>query len=302
VPRAVKFGVVREDPELEALLVERTGARAALVVASAGCTALELCARFPALEVTAFDRSRPQLDHVRARAAAAARGDAAALAALDEAGEFEALFRLLRAYLAELVAGPGELEAVFAAGPVERAALVGRWTASPYWPAAFELFFHDALLQAMFGPAATQHADRGSYPGHFRAAFERGLARADAAGNPFLQRLLLGRVLRPVAWLGSTRAPALVEGQLDDVGDLARFGVVSLSNVLDWSDDALAAAWGARLRALRPGAAVLIRQLNNGRAVRRFFEGFAFDDALGRALLARDRSLFYNRIEVAIRT
>jgi S-adenosylmethionine-diacylglycerol 3-amino-3-carboxypropyl transferase len=47
---------------------------------------------------------------------------------------------------------------------------------------------------------------------------------------------------------------------------------------------------------------VLLRQLNNTRDLRRHFAPtFTFDDTLGEDLLAQDRSLFYNRIEVAVR-
>jgi S-adenosylmethionine-diacylglycerol 3-amino-3-carboxypropyl transferase len=95
----------------------------------------------------------------------------------------------------------------------------------------------------------------------------------------------------------------LVHGQLPDVPELSRFDVVSLSNVFDWSDDALVARWAEVLgRELRPGALVVLRQLNNRRDVRRFFaEAFDFDDAGSEDRLARDRSLFYERIEVATR-
>jgi S-adenosylmethionine-diacylglycerol 3-amino-3-carboxypropyl transferase len=87
------------------------------------------------------------------------------------------------------------------------------------------------------------------------------------------------------------------------VPDLARFDLVSLSNVSDWSDDALVARWATVLsRALRPGALVVIRQLNNRRDVRRFFNSaFDFDQARSDDVLVRDRSLFYERIEVAAR-
>ena len=42
-----QFAVVREDPDLEAELVQHSGARAVLLVASGGCTALTLLHRFP---------------------------------------------------------------------------------------------------------------------------------------------------------------------------------------------------------------------------------------------------------------
>jgi S-adenosylmethionine-diacylglycerol 3-amino-3-carboxypropyl transferase len=97
----------------------------------------------------------------------------------------------------------------------------------------------------------------------------------------------------------------IIEGSLPEVAgrfDLGRFDLFSLSNVFDWSDDALVADWGGRIaRAAHAGAAVLIRQRNNRREVARFFPGFRFDDALGAALLERDRSLFYERILVGFR-
>ena len=90
---------------------------------------------------------------------------------------------------------------------------------------------------------------------------------------------------------------------MPDVEGLSAFGIVSLSNVFDWSDDALTRAWADALRrGCAPGTWIIIRQLNNTRDLRPFFEpAFTFDDALGVDLLGRDRSLFYNRIEVAMR-
>ena len=311
-----KFAVVREDPDVEHALCRRTGAGNALVVASGGCTALTLAAREPVLRVTAFDLSRLQLDHVEAKRRAVARGDLHALNVDDETteglnqlGEFESLFRTLRRFVEEMVAPRESLARYFDAttSPEQREALVQDWFTSRYWPVAFSLTFHDAFLHAMFGGAATQHAEPGSYPAYFQGVFERGLRATGGPANPFLAHVLLGRYL-------PDRAPdyvhvrrdlplELVQGELPAVPELARFDVVSLSNVFDWSDDALVASWADVLRdALRPGACVVLRQLNNRRDVRRFFAGFAFDDALGDDLSSRDRSLFYERILVATRT
>jgi S-adenosylmethionine-diacylglycerol 3-amino-3-carboxypropyl transferase len=315
-PSRIKFAVVREDPDVEHALCLHNKAERLLVVASGGCTALTLAYRVPGLRVTAFDFSELQLAHVRRKADAVTRGDLRALnvgddssRGINQCGEFESLFRTLRRFLAEFVAPAEEVEAYFdVETPVEgRRALVNGWCASRYWPAAFSLCFHDALLHAMFGPAATQHAEPGSYPRYFQRAFERGLLRDDGPTNPFLSHVLLGRYLAGHApdyvRAGRPLAVELVHGQLPDVPDLARFDVVSLSNVFDWSDDGLVATWATTLRALRPGSAVVIRQLNNRRDVRRLLaDGFAFDGALGDDLLSRDRSLFYERIEVAFRT
>jgi S-adenosylmethionine-diacylglycerol 3-amino-3-carboxypropyl transferase len=312
----LKFAVVREDPELELALVERTKARAVLTVASGGCTLLTLARRHPSLELVGFDFNPRQLAHVREKAVALGRVPLERLnvgdpdpAGVNQRGEFEGLFRTLRRFIEEFVAPAGELAAFFEpeTPPAERQALLSRWRGSAYWPVAFRLAFADPFLHAMFGPAATQHAAPGSYPGYFQAVFERGLQREDAAHNPFLQHVLLGayRAEDMPEYLRA-RGPlpvTLVEGSLPDVPGLGRFDVISLSNIFDWSDDTLVASWAALLsREARPGCAILCRQLNNRRDLRRFFEpAFRFDDALGAELLARDRSLFYERIEVGFR-
>jgi S-adenosylmethionine-diacylglycerol 3-amino-3-carboxypropyl transferase len=317
----LRFAVVREDPDVEHALCQRPrgdggGAGAVLVVASGGCTALTLALREPALRVTAFDAAPRQLRHLEAKRDAVARGDLTALnvgddspEGLTQCGEFESLFRTLRRFVEEMVA-PREAVARYF-DPVttaeERAGLVGAWTTHRYWPVAFSLALHDDLLHAMFGPAATQHAVPGSYPGYFRRAFEGALRNEAGPRNPFLAHVLLGKYLPAYApdYVRAGRGAdlELVEGQLGDVPHLERFDVVSLSNVFDWSDDAVVAAWASLLgRHLRPGATVVLRQLNNRRDVARFFANrFAFDDALGDDLLRRDRSFFYERILVATR-
>jgi len=312
----LKFAVVREDPDLESALATRTGARAVLVVASGGCTALTLAHRFPTLSVAAFDLNPSQLEHTRRKAEAASRGEldllnveAARPDGINQCGEFERLFRVLKVTLEEFVAPAAEVAAYFdpARDLRARAEMTERWIASRYWAAAFAVTFNDPLLHAMFGRAATQHAEPGSYPAYFQTAFERGLRRQDGPRNPFLQHVLLGayRSADAPAYVHATKAPALelIEGSLGDVPRLERFGVYSLSNVFDWSDDALVQSWARLLEQARPGAAIIIRQLNNNRDLRHHFKPiFRFDDALGRALLTQDRSLFYNRVEVGFRT
>lgn len=316
-PVELKFAVVREDPALETELIRRTAPEAVLIVASGGCTALALAATFPRLAITAFDLNPLQLAHLRTKAEALARGDLAALnvgdpspAGLNQRGAFEGLFRTLRAAIDALVAEPGEIERYFAS-PSESRAIAERWARSKYWPAAFETAFNQPLLHAMFGPEATQNAEAGSYPRYFQAAFERGLLDEHGPKNPFLAHVLFGAyrgeaVPDYIRDHGRGSSPAkieLVEGGLETIPRLERFGLFSLSNIFDWSDDALVGRWARSLiDSARPGAVVLIRQLNNRRNLRGFFEpSFRFDDALGRALLRRDRSLFYERIEVGFR-
>jgi S-adenosylmethionine-diacylglycerol 3-amino-3-carboxypropyl transferase len=135
----------------------------------------------------------------------------------------------------------------------------------------------------------------------------RGLRREDAADNPFLQHVLLGCYLTRSAphylRASSQSGLELVLGSRTDVPRLERFQLYSLSNICDWADDRLPTEWGQLLASVAtPGSAVLIRQLNNRRDVRRFFApAFQFDEALGATLQASDRSLFYERIEVGFR-
>lgn len=313
------FAVMREDSVVERRLIERTGTPAALVVASGGCTAFDLVCACPGLDVVAFDRSPRQLDLVRAKMTALATADRLLVdepSALLHDGAFEGLFRLLRRSLEEFVTGPEGLARYFAEPSVEeRRAHVDAWAAHPYFEACFATTFHDALLHAMFGPAATQHATPGSYPGYFRRVFERGLRTPGGAQNRFLQHVLLGRYLpgdeplylRCVRARGplsaETNRLTLCPGTLLEVPRLARFGVVSLSNIFDWSDDTLVAAWAERLgEELAPGAVVVVRKLNNQRDVRRFFDrAFRADEATAAALLEEDQSLFYEALEIFVR-
>jgi S-adenosylmethionine-diacylglycerol 3-amino-3-carboxypropyl transferase len=310
----LKFAVVREDSNVERVLCQRLVVQRVLTVASGGCTALTLAA--DGLDVTAFDVNSAQLAHVRSKAEAVAAGDLRALnvedadaQGLNQRGAFEGLFRLLRSALTEFVIGGRQFEEDFSAVslPAEAGMKAEDCFGSPYWAAAFTTAFNEDLLHAMFGRAATQHAIPGSYPGYFRTAFERGLRRPDARRNPFLQHVLLGyyRAADAPAYTGAGRRldVDLFPGSLTDVSDLGRYQLYGLSNVFDWSDDELVGSWAERLKRDAPRrSAVLMRQLNNRRDLRAFFEPeFVFDEGLASSLLASDRSLFYERIEVGIR-
>lgn len=305
----LSFAVVREDPELERSVLQRDllAPKAALVVASGGCTALSLVGAMPALEVHAFDINPVQLAHVRAKFEAAQTAvdrlnvHDADPRLLNQSGEFEKLFRMLRESVCALVTSDAELERFFhLRDRGERAAILRRWTQSPYWAPVFESVFHDAMLEAMFGPAATQHAAKGSYPRYFQRVFERGLAHERAADNYFLHHVLLGKYLAhalpPYIRHPAARLPTLLLGSLPDLSDLSRFDLLSLSNILDWSDERQTEEWARALRmGVRRGAAVLVRQLNNHRELA-LGEDFALDMARSDELLSMDRSLFYERV------
>lgn len=318
VSNPIQFAIVREDPAVEVAVLDRLApdATRALLVASGGCTALSLATLRPEVALTLVDANVAQLELVarkvaalrahppgsteRARTFGVGRDDAAALSCC---GNFESLFRGLRGVLDELVLSAEDRKRLLLEGG-DRAPLVD----NPYWPVAFSLFFSDAFLEAMFGRDATQHAAPGSYPAYFQRVVERGLARADAAKNPFLHHVLLGH------WLDGALPPFLeapcdarferVHATMADAPCFSRFDLVSLSNLFDWMDDDGIQRIAGRLKEeCRPGTVVVLRQLNNAAPVERFFEAaFRREQALGDELLEKDQSLFYERLHVFVRT
>lgn len=321
IERSVQFAIVREDPATEEAIL-RDDDREMLMVASAGCTALALAARHPSLTLTLFDMNPRQLALVQEKASAlAALGDDAERArrfgvddpdpeSLSGRGNFEALFRGLGAFLDELVIDRAARRQAFldaaGGGPLPIADVI---SAHRFWPVAFDLFFADPLLHEMFGPAATQHA-AGSYARYFQRAVEAGMRRADAGTNPWLAHVLVGCFLASALppLLLDPRPPAedqlvLIEGTLDVVGDLGRFDVIQLSNIFDWTAPAEVQRLCARLGdEMKPGARVVIRQLNSCMTLPAWLgERFTIDAERDAALLAADRSLFYDRLLVAER-
>lgn len=303
---ALQFAVVREDPRVELDALAAARAPRVLLIGSAGCTALALHHERPDATVTLLDPNPAQHAHVEAKVRALVDGAPLAAfnvgdddpAGLSERGNFEALFRQLRSFLHEFVAPRAVVDA---AAQGDNAALT-RLVGSPYWPVAFELFFSDALLVAMFGPAAVQHAAPGSYPAYFRRVYESMLEAPGAGRNPFVQHLLRGRYdddARPLylqrPW---SRAPRFDHraGMLDDVDDFGVFDLVHLSNVFDWSDPAAVARLSARIAGeLRPGARVTLRQLNNAVPVEAGFPGLTFTTA------RYESSHFYNRVLTGVK-
>lgn len=294
-----------------------------LVVGSGGCTAFDLVATDETLSVTAFDRSQAQLDLIEAkRAALSQTTPLSPTSPLLHGGVFEGLFRVLRAgfsnFIVDSAPGGRGFGAYFDESALATRLDVARsWIENPYFSAVFVSTFHDELLWAMFGPAATQHAERGSYPAYFARAFARGLSAETGPRNRFLQHVFLGTYragslppyLERQHTHGSLETPLrrlqLVHGSLPDVPSLERFRLVSLSNIFDWSDDALVREWAELLATkLRPGAMVVVRKLNNHRDIGRVFSGtkrFRADESLADAVTLLDESLFYERFEVFVR-
>src|SRR5688572_7855586 len=300
----LQFAVVREDPVLESRLLRSMGGRRVFLIASGGCTALHLLSEFRDLDLTALDGNPAQIRHVHSKIAALSRRDGLdQWQDLSQCGNFESLFRGLRHFLEEMVAGPEEWEQLLGDSSLSAASVL----AHKYWPVAFDLFFHDKMLLAMFGPQAIQHATPGSYPRYFQRVFEAGLQRNDRAANYFLHHILLGRYLSHALPAFLENPPNsinihLVERTVDQAPDLSRYDLISLANLFDWMEPGQIEKVTRRLsEEAHPGAHVLVRQLNNDTALRPYFSGFRFDTVLAKELLALDRSLFYNRLLIAVK-
>ena len=316
----VQFAVVREDPMLEAELVRLTNASNVLLIASGGCTALTLQALFPDLHITLVDFNPAQLERVREKISTLHNVDTATRyqrfnigssdpKGLNQSGNFESLFRGLREFIFDLVADEAEIRVLFE--EKGRLADVSEILFSnKYWSVAFDLFFSDSLLNAMFGPEATQHAETGSYPRYFQTLFEKGLTSAVAFDNYFLHHVFLGYYFhRPTSLPYYLLVPPadyrfqMIEGTLEQVQALHHYDLISLSNIMDWMPLSQITSLISHLQnEMRSGATVLYRQLNNGNNLTTYFgDSFGFNEALGVRFQEVERSLFYSSVYVGKR-
>ncbi|RKU15730.1 DUF3419 domain-containing protein [Candidatus Poribacteria bacterium] len=316
----VQFAVVREDPMVEAELVRLTKASNVLLISSGGCTALTLQSLFPDLHITLVDFNPAQLERVREKMRALRDVDAATRCrrfnigtsdpkGLNQNGNFESLFRGLREFIFDLVADEAEIRLLFEdRGRLARVSEV--LFSSKYWSVAFDLYFSDSLLNAMFSPDATQHAETGSYPRYFQTLFEKGLTSAEAFDNYFLHHVFLGYYLqRPASLPYYLFAPPadyrfqMVKGTLDQVPELQCFDLISLSNIMDWMPlTEIVSLMSYLQNEMKSGATVLYRQLNNYTDLSTYFgDSFEFNTALGVRFQEIERSLFYASVHVGER-
>lgn len=311
----LQFAVTREDPRTESGVLDDWSARAGrrdprvLLIASGGCTPLALQARWPDATICLVDPNPAQLDHVRQKILARDADETSRLisggpGSLLERGNFEGLFRVLRGVLHDFVAPPEAWERLISGDMARLSDLLE----SPWWVTAFEVAFSDALLLRMFGPAAVQHAAPGSYPGWFRHRIEQAILDPAAATNPFLAHILLGRYTGTALpdWLLSPPPPAWRLGfrccTLQDITDWPEWDLLQLSNVPDWmAPDTLHPLLHRIGAAMRPGARLLIRQLNNRRRLESHCPMLRFDRERARELLQQDRSMFYSRILIGVK-
>lgn len=297
ISRPLQFAITREDPSLERELIAGVRAPKILLVCSAGDTILSLLHHVPDAEITTFDFNHAQLEHFIHKARGGQSMDE--LCAL---GNFESLFRQWSHFFYEFILSRDQILEIF----LHADRFPDEIFASRYWPVSFDLHFHDTFLRAMFGDAAIQHAPKGSYPRYFQRAFEKGLKQKTFSKNPFLQHIFFGKFLELPAYL---KAPSpiggvkLIHGTLRDCGDLSRFDLIQLSNIFDWSSMDEIRSSCELLRAMKPGAKLLVRQINNETSLPEFLgPEFSVDIPLSERLQEIDLSLFYIRVVAATKT
>jgi S-adenosylmethionine-diacylglycerol 3-amino-3-carboxypropyl transferase len=241
----------------------------------------------------------------------AALGPPEVVAALgpDHAGRYEQLFVALRESLAPQREA---LQGVLAlADPEGQSARVRPGT--PLGD-ALDTAFHEVLalpnLVALFGEGATRNP-REPFASHFLSRLRWILGTQPAAGNPFLAQMLLGRFApgSEHVWLRAA-APARMPTVTWTIAPMdaalaaleSPVDVVHLSNILDWlPPDAATTTLSLAAKALRSGGRVIVRQLNSTLDIPVLGGGVRWDQAMGRALLARDRSFFYRAIHSGLR-
>jgi S-adenosylmethionine-diacylglycerol 3-amino-3-carboxypropyl transferase len=322
--KSIQFAVVREDPRLEIILAGDRSVTRALLVGSGGCTALAMAYEAPHVSIAVVDPNPSQIELTRKKFGALSTGSFTSIKklfnignsdskGLCQNGNFESLFRLLKTFINEFIMSEKEIE-ILLTNSDSGSPLLQRLISHKYWPVAFELYFSDTILNAMFGPEATQYAEKNSYPPYFRRVIERGLSSPGRAQNYFLHHIFLGRYvddeeawplyLQAAAARGKLNAePVYLNQSIESVDDFSHYRLVGLSNIFDWMAPAAVEKLALRLdEELQVGAGIVIRQLNNFRDLKGLFKNFKFNETLENKFSEEDRSLFYCRFNVGVKT
>lgn len=306
----IKFAIVREDPIVEKTIIENFNLRNVLMVASGGCTALSLKSYFPKIDFSLFDFNPIQILHVKRKIAELQKEDRPDFKktfnigfknknGLNNSGEFESLFRNLKDFILEFITTEEEVQNI----------LLGKSSAesifsNKYWKVAFDLYFSDSILVTMFGPDAIQHAEPGSYPRYFQKVFEKGLSSSNISENYFMHHIFYGSYIDKKDALPYylVKTPQnlefdFIQNTLLNIQNISKFDLVSLSNIFDWMDEGGVIEHLNYLGSnLKKGSFVLFRQLNNSKSYP--MKGFKYHKELAEELLSKDKSLFYNKINI----
>lgn len=311
----IQFAVVREDPLVEAAVIEKFNIKNVLMICSGGCSVLSLKSWFSDLNITALDLNQSQIDLTRDKLNFLNHLDykkkfnieTAQSNGLNQCGNFESLFKGLREFIYDFILDHNQMRELFSDGKTKLAQSL--LFEHRYWSVAFSLFFSDTILETMFGKAAIQHAPRGSYPRYFQQVFERGFNLPDAQHNYFLHHVFLGYYINePHSLPHYLINPSKLNvnsnlnihfklGTIESMDDLSGFNLIQLSNIMDWMSAQENKALADYItHHTHKGTRLLIRQLNNEQPVTQYFPEFILEQEFSDELLSIDRSLFYSSI------
>lgn len=342
------FGEVLEDPALEVAWLRPRAGRRLVVVGSGGCTAFALLAagagevvsvdrnatqhhlvelKLAALALPADDALRflggiPAPARRRtstyallrdalspaARAYWDARPGDVRRGAIRSAVTERFLGPLAKLVRAAAVPRARILRLRACSGTAEQQALFASEWNTWRWRGLFPLLLNRWILRRALDPAFFRQLPPEGLSAHFRAKLEHGLRDLPAAGNYFLDRLLLGRYLpggpRPVhATTAGVRALRQARGRLSLVDgtmtaylrtcpDASVHGF-ALSNICEWLEPAEVDALFAEVaRAAVPGAPVCVRNFVGAAHVPAAWRDVVREDGRASARLGDgDRSL-----------
>lgn len=308
----IQFAVVREDPQIEMDIVSKFQLKRATLIGSGGCTFFCLKAMNPEIEVTLIEPNPAQTKLIEEKIQALKFLEKKELYrkfgvessdnnSLIECGNFESLFRQFRLFVQEFIVSENEIEYSFKENSPHIWQEVFKHF---YWQTAFDLFFSDSILVTMFSEAAIQHAPKNSYPSYFRAVLEEGLQRENAGKNYFLHHIFLGRYLADenalpyyLVDLPTNLELEVFQGFAQDFKKFTGKQLVHFSNIFDWCNEKIVREIIASAENLEKGSVVVFRQLNNRKNYREFF-GQNFRWAETTEIVEKDRSLFYEKIEI----
>ncbi len=317
IENPIQFAVVREDPQIEMDIIRNFQLKRATLIGSGGCTAFSLKALNPDIEISLIEPNPAQIGLIEEKIRiletckkedlyqklGVGKSDKKSLI---EGGNFESLFRQFRSFIREFIIEEAEIEQAF----TDNSAQIWQEIFShPFWQTAFDLFFSDSILKTMFGEAAIQHAPPNSYPAYFRAVLEKGLQREDFAKNYFLHHIFLGYYLNRENSLPYylVNLPKNLEFEIFNgfAQDFTKFKgrqLIHFSNIFDWCDEKIVREIiKSAVENLETGSVVIFRQLNNRKNYRKVFgQNFRWSET--GEIVEKDRSLFYEKIEIGEKT
>lgn len=223
----------------------------------------------------------------------------------DHIGRYEQVFARLRSALGEHEAALQELLTL--SDPGKQSSFITSDTRlGQAFDQAFDSVFSLDNLIEIFGTAATSNRVQ-PFSDHFRRRTRIVLEGMSAATNPYLWQVFRGCYKTLVPWIALEKLDFKVTVdsiESDMVNALKKvdpqsYDLVHLSNILDWlGPDSVEELLSLSARALRPGGATIIRQLNSTVDIPGAKSEFTWDQTFADSLLRKDRSFFYRAIHV----